>query len=375
MNAPHPARSKLKDARRVVVKVGSALLADIDDDSFVRIAAQIAELKADGRDVVLVSSGSIALGWDLLGYVARPKDLPGLQAAAAAGQGRLISRWESAFGPHGLHVAQILITHSDLASRKRFINARHALERLLERGAIPVVNENDTVAVDEIRFGDNDVLAGSITDLVGADLLILLTGADGFFTADPNVDPSAERIAVVESIDAELEAAAGPPALHGTGGMRTKLDAAKAARALGAPCVIAPGRALDILRHVIAGEDVGTLVVAEPHRGLSARKRWLKNQLRSQGTVRIDAGAERALMRGASLLFAGVKKVEGEFAVGDPVDVVTEGKDAPIGRGLVALSAGDARRVAGLRTEAAREALETPLPDELIHRDDLVLLT
>jgi len=372
----HPARAALKSAKRVVVKVGSALLADDgNEDPFARFAHGVAALLDAGRDVVMVSSGAIALGWPILGYKERPKDLPGLQASAAAGQGRLISRWERAFAPHGRHVAQVLITHGDLASRKRYINARHAVGRLLERGAIPVFNENDTVAVDEIRFGDNDVLAGSITDLVGADLLVLLTGADGFYAADPSVDPTATRIPVIETIDAELWSAAGPAALHGTGGMKTKLKAAETARTLGATTVIAPGRSPDVLTRVLAGEDIGTLVVAAPDGTLGARKRWIKNQLRPLGRIFVDAGAARALRGGASLLFAGVRGVEGEFAVGDPVDVVLEGGEGgAIARGLSALASGDARKVAGLRTDVARATLDVPLPDELIHRDDLVVL-
>ncbi|MBI1949703.1 MAG: glutamate 5-kinase [Deltaproteobacteria bacterium] len=366
------ARDELTAARRVVVKVGSALLAK-SPDAFARLAAQVAALRGRGLEVAVVSSGAIALGLVPLGLSSRPRDLPSLQAAAAAGQSRLMWRWGEAFAAHRLEVAQVLLTHGDLRERRRYLNAKSAMRRLLEAGVIPIVNENDSVSVDEIKLGDNDTLAAEVCGLIDGEVVVLLTGAAGLFTADPSLDPTATRIPEVEVIDDRVRALAGPPAALGTGGMVTKLTAAENAGRHGAGTVIAPGDVDDVLVKVFAGEDLGTLLRAPAGAKESARKRWISTTLRPRGTLYVDEGAERALRKHASLLFAGVREVTGSFQPGDPVDVARAGDRAPFARGLVRLNAEDARRVAGMKTAEA-QAVVAALPDELIHRDDLVLL-
>lgn len=369
-----PAREELRRARSVVVKVGSALLAAREPDPFAGFAAQVARLRADGVRVVLVTSGAIALGFPALGLVERPKDLAGLQAAAAAGQSKLMWRWGEAFARHGVEVAQVLLTHADLRDRRRYLNARQAFLRLLDAGVLPVVNENDTVAVDEIKLGDNDTLAAQVCGLCDAQVVVLLTGAAGLYTADPSVDPTAVRVPVVEVLDDAVRALAGPAARLGTGGMITKLDAAVAAQRHGAGTVIAPGRLDDVLAKVFSGEDVGTLIVAPPGEREGARKRWIGTALRPRGTIFVDDGAEQALTKkNASLLFAGVRTVDGTFLAGDAVNVARAKDGVVFARGLTRLSSPDARLVAGKKTSEAHGLLPA-LPDELIHRDDLVLL-
>jgi glutamate 5-kinase len=362
-------RGDLKSVRRVVVKIGSALLAR-ETDAFARFASEIMALD---REVTVVSSGAIALGFRALGLSERPRDLASLQAAAAAGQSKLMARWAQAFGAHGREVAQILLTHDDLRDRRRYLNARHALLRLLEAGVVPIVNENDTVAVDEIKLGDNDTLAAQVCGLCDASVVVLLTGAAGLFTADPSKDPSAARVPIVEAVTDDIRALAGPPAALGTGGMATKLEAALQAGRHGAATVIAPGAEHGVLARVFAGDDVGTLIKAPAVERGQARKRWISTALRPKGTVLVDEGAERALRKNASLLFAGVRGVDGAFRPGDPVSIARAADGAVFARGLSQLSADDARKVAGKKTAEAH-ALVDALPDELIHRDDLVLL-
>lgn len=366
------ARPELKEARRVVVKIGSALLAG-SDDPFVSYAAQIAALRGRGVSVVLVSSGAIALGFPSLGLSQRPKDLAGLQASAAAGQSKLMWRWGEAFQAHGLHVAQILLTHADLRDRRRYLNARQAFTRLLDCGVVPIVNENDTVAVDEIKLGDNDTLAAQVCGLCDAQVVVLLTGAPGLYTADPSLDATAVRVPIVEVLDDAVRKLAGAAANLGTGGMVTKLEAAAQAQTHGASTVIAPGRLADVVARVFDGDDVGTLIRAPAVDRSSARKRWIGTALRPKGTVLVDEGAERALRKNASLLFAGVCAVEGTFAPGDAVHIARIDDGTPFARGLTRLSSADARAVAGRKTADAH-ALVDALPDELVHRDDLVLL-
>ncbi len=362
-------RAALTHAKRVVVKVGSALLAD-GGDAFVRIAQQVVALRARGISVVLVSSGAIALGLSALKYATRPKDLASLQACAAAGQSKLMALWDDAFARHDVAVAQVLLTHEDLRHRHRYLNARQALFKLVERGAVAVVNENDTVATAEIKLGDNDTLAAQVCGLVDADLVVLLTQSAGLFTADPSLDASATRIATVDDIDA-VRVFAGGAAAFGTGGMVTKLDAAAIARAHGASTVIAPGRAPDVLLHICAGDDVGTWLTVPPDGKAGARKRWILTTLRSRGVLVVDDGAVRALNNDASLLSAGVLRVEGDFGAGDAVDVVTV-DGVVLAKGLVALSADDARRVQGKKSAEAAALLGHDPPDALIHKDDLV---
>jgi len=366
-------RAALSSCRRIVVKIGSALLAD-GPPAFARFAEEIALLRREGRDVVVVSSGAIALGYPLLGYAERPTDLAGQQASAAAGQGKLIQAWATACAAHGIEVAQILLTHGDLEHRRRYVNARHAMERLLACGALPIVNENDTVSVAEIKLGDNDVLAAAVCGLTAAQLVVLLTGAEGLFTANPSVDPRAARVPFVDEITDEIRALAGPPARLGTGGMVTKLRAAEQARTHGAATVVAPGRRAGVLAAVLRGDDVGTLFAAPTLPAERAKKRWIRTALRARGTLVVDAGASRALRAGKSLLLAGVRAVQGDFASGAPVDLLVEGDVEPFARGIVALASSDVRRVLGRTRDDARTILGGTLPGELIHRDNLVLI-
>ena len=367
-------RSGLSAARRVVIKIGSALLAR-DRACFGQIAHDVKSLRNQGIEVVLVSSGAVALGLSALGYSERPGDLAGLQAAAAAGQGELLSRWGQALSVFDLSAAQVLLTHADLQDRRRYLNARSALLRLIERGVVPVVNENDTVSVEELRFGDNDELAAEVCGLVSADLVILLTVADGLYTADPSEDPSARLVPVVHGIDDAILAMAGPPAKFGTGGMVTKVAAAQIARRHGAATVIAPGAKEGVVLSVLAGDDVGTLFVGPKEPPERARKRWIATTLRPDGVVVVDAGAKQALLGAASLLMAGVREVRGAFARGDVVDVCAQGEEVPFARGITTLSAEQARSVMGLKSAQVREALGGLAPSELISRDDLALLS
>jgi glutamate 5-kinase len=375
-------RADLAAVRRVVVKVGSALLAkDIDgEDPFVVLARQLEALHARGIEVVVVSSGAIALGLAPMGFTERPKDLAGLQAAAAVGQSRLMAKWAAAFASvsssrtQGRAVAQLLLTHADLRDRRRYLNARQAMLRLLDAGVVPIINENDTVAVEEIKLGDNDTLAAAVCGLVGASAVVLLTGAAGLYTADPGVDPSAVRVPVVHVVDDSVRALAGPAARLGTGGMITKLDAAVAAQRHGAATLIAPGKLHDVLVKLLQGDDIGTLITVPESALEPARKRWIATTLRPKGTLLVDEGAARALRESASLLFAGVREVQGEFVVGDAVAIAHVDDGRVFARGLVRLTSKDARRVAGKKTVDARAQSSEPLPDELVHRDDLVIL-
>jgi glutamate 5-kinase len=364
-------RAELTAARRVVVKIGSALLTE--PSAFDRFATQVAALRTRGMSVVVVSSGAIALGFPALGLAQRPRDLAGLQAAAAAGQSKLMWRWGEAFHKHGAEVAQVLLTHADLRDRRRYLNARQAFLRLLEAGVVPIVNENDTVAVDEIKLGDNDTLAAQVCGLCDAQVVVLLTGAAGLFTADPSKDPNAQRVPIVDELTDSVRKLAGAAAALGTGGMVTKLEAAAQAQTHGAATVIAPGRLDDVLAKVFSGDDVGTLIRARGADRERARKRWIGTALRPRGTVFVDDGAARALRKNASLLFAGVREVEGEFVPGDAIHIAHVDDRAVFARGLTRLSAHDAKTVAGKKTAEAH-ALVAALPDELVHRDDLVLL-
>ena len=369
-------RERLAHAKRLVVKIGSGVLTRdgrFHGRTLSRLAREIAASRADGRTVVVVSSGAIALGVEALGLPRRPRDIAGLQSAAAVGQARLVDRWSRAFARHGVTVAQVLLTHADLHARTRYLNARHTLGRLLLQGVVPVVNENDSVAVEEIRVGDNDLLAGLVTGLVGADLLVLLTDIDGVYTGDPRVDREARRLPVIDPADPAVRAAARRTrSAVGTGGMATKVRAAAMAADLGVPAVIAGGRRRGVLARVLAGEDEGTLVRAGPAR-LTGRKGWLAHATRPKGRVVVDAGARRALEeRHSSLLPSGVRAVEGRFDEGDPVAVADEA-GAVFAVGLTSYGADALRRIAGRRTSEIAGILGFRTLDEVIHRDDLVL--
>jgi glutamate 5-kinase len=371
-------RSVVTDARRIVVKVGSSLVTNegrgLDLEAISRWAGQIASLMQTGKSVVLVSSGAIAEGMQRLGWSRRPKQVHELQAAAAVGQMGLAQAYESRFGEYGCHSAQVLLTHADLADRVRYLNARSTLFTLLAFGVVPVINENDTVVTDEIKFGDNDTLGSLVTNLVEADVLVILTDQTGLFTADPRRDPGAQLIADAQAGDPRLEEmAGGAGSAIGRGGMITKVLAAKRAARSGAHTVIASGREPDVLLRLARGERIGTQPSAAVP-VLTARKQWLADHLQLRGRVVLDDGAARALRSGGkSLLPIGVTEVQGEFARGDVIACLdTHG--AEVARGLVNYSAAQARQIARRPTaeiEAILGFIEEP---ELIHRDNLVLV-
>lgn len=358
----------------MVVKLGTNALTHATGrfhrPHFEKLASELLAL-GEGRQLIVVSSGAIALGVERLGLSARPKDMPGKQACAAVGQSRLMRAWEEALAP--TVVAQVLLTHSDMQDRRRYLNARHALERLIEHGVVPVINENDTVSVDEIKFGDNDTLAGLVAGLVQADALIILSDVDGLYDADPRTNPDARRIPLVERVTPEMvKAAGGSGSAVGTGGMVTKLKAAARVTELGLRCVIAEGHRSGALTGLFAGDDVGT--VFEPtatHR--DARAAWIAHALKPRGTLLVDAGARVALIeKKKSLLPSGIREVTGQFAHGDPVDLC--GPDGqPFARGLVAYGADDLRRIAGKKSAQIEAVLGWRGLDEAVHRDDLVV--
>ena len=364
-------RQEIAGARRLVVKVGSALLADASSDIFQSLSQEIVALMQKDVEVVLVSSGAIALGWSHLGLRKRPHTLPLLQAAAATGQTALMSKWQTHFEKSDIPLGQILLTHGDMRDRKRYLNAKFALEALLQKRVLPVVNENDTVSVEEIRFGDNDALAADVAGLLSCPLLVLLTRADGVMTEPPEASSSAQRISAIQTPGDLSAYNLGGTNTLGTGGMQTKLIAASAAQQHGAATVIADGRKSGILSSILAGADIGTFVpgpIDNPHK---ARKRWISQTLRAQGKVIVDAGAKAALVKGASLLFAGVVSIKGDFDAGDAVDIYCEEESAPFGRGLITLAAFEATKLAGVKSWDAQKQHSEPLPGQLIHRDDM----
>ncbi len=370
-------RKRLQSARRVVLKVGSALLVDadtgaLDETWLVALAADIARLRGRGQQVIVVSSGAIALGSRRLGLAVRRNRLDESQAAAAVGQIQLARAWRNVLGEHELEVAQILLTLDDSDDRRRFINARNTLETLLRLGCVPVVNENDTVATAEIRYGDNDRLAARVAQMISADVLVLLSDVEGLYSADPRLDQTAQFIAEVAQIDARITAVAGGASTpFGSGGMATKVAAAQIATAAGCAMVIGLGRREAPVAALEAGRPcTWFLAAASP---VAARKHWLAGMLTPAGTLVVDAGAARALAAGSSLLPAGVLRVEGEFARGAVVRLVaTEGRE--IGRGLVGYPAEEARRIAGHHSREIADLLGYRGRDALVHRDDMVLV-
>lgn len=368
----------LPSAHRIVVKVGSSLVTNdgrgLDHQALGRWAAEIAALARLGRQVVLVSSGAIAEGVSRLGWAKRPHALHELQAAAAVGQMGLVEAYERCFRQHGLKTAQILLTHDDLSDRTRYLNARSTLLTLLALGVIPIINENDTVATTEIKFGDNDTLGALVTNLIEADALVILTDQRGLYTADPRKVPDAEFVHEAEAGLPELEAMAGGAGSGvGTGGMYTKIIAAKRAARSGAHTIIASGREADVLTRLVEGESIGTQLTARTNR-IAARKQWLADHLQLRGTLTLDAGAVRALReQGTSLLPIGVVRVEGEFHRGEMVRCL-DGEGAEVARGLVNYDAADARRIMRLPTGQIEAVLGFVDEPELIHRDNLVVL-
>jgi glutamate 5-kinase len=371
-------KTVLTQSKRIVVKVGSSLVTNqgtgLDMGALGNWAKQIATLRTQGCEVVLVSSGAIAEGMQRLGWKQRPSAVHELQAAAAVGQMGLVQAYESCFRQHQLNAAQVLLTHADLADRERYLNARSTLRTLLKLGVIPIINENDTVVTDEIKFGDNDTLGALVANLIEADALIILTDQEGLYTADPRKDTSATLISVALAGDAKLEAMAGGAGSHiGRGGMITKVLAAKRAARSGAHTVIASGHERDVLPRLLQGESIGTLLTTTSL-SLDARKQWLADHLQVSGKVMLDAGAVRVLRNdGKSLLPIGVTQVNGEFQRGAVVAVLdTDGHD--IARGLINYSAAEARRIAGKASGEIENILGYVDEPELIHRDNLVLL-
>ena len=366
----------LAGARRLVVKIGSALLVDersgrVHRPWLAALADDIADLRRRGIEVVIVSSGAIAVGREHLRLTGRPLRLEEKQAAAATGQIRLAHAYEEILGWHDLTVAQLLLTLDDTESRRRHLNARNTIDQLLALGAVPLINENDTVTTTEIRFGDNDRLAARVAQMISADTLVLLSDIDGLYTADPRRDPSARRLDVVHEVTADIEAMAGeaPPG-YSSGGMVTKLGAARIALSAGCRMAIARGTHSHPLRALVQGAAcTWFLPAAEPR---TARKRWIAGALKPTGALTIDDGARAALARGSSLLPAGVVAVEGDFLRGDAVAVrMRDGR--AVGRGLSAYAAEDARRIAGHKSGEIEAILGYRGRDEMIHRDDLVL--
>ncbi len=371
-------RESLAKTRLWVVKIGSALLTaegqGLDKDALQGWVKQMADWMQQGNQLVLVSSGAVAEGMCRMGWTVRPDSLHELQAAAAIGQMGLVQAWESCFQQHGLHTAQVLVTHDDLSNRRRYLNARSTLQTLLSLGVVPVVNENDVVANEELRFGDNDTLAALVANLIEADLLILLTDQSGLFDADPRTSPQAKLIEHARVDDHRLDAFAGDTGGGlGSGGMQTKLRAARLAARSGTATIIASGREEDALVGIAAAKPLGTLLVSaqEPD---AARKRWLAAQLQANGTLTLDDGAVKVLREsGSSLLAVGVTAVAGRFSRGEMVVCVnTAGQE--VARGLVNYSADETRRLAGKPSREFENILGYMDEEELIHRDNLVIL-
>jgi glutamate 5-kinase len=372
-------RQIAKDAKRWVIKIGSALLtndgAGLDRNAIDSWVEQIAALLAEGKEVVLVSSGAIAEGIVRLGWKTRPNSIHELQAAASVGQMGLIQAYESSFKRFDHHTAQILLDHDDMASRQRYLNARGVLQTLMNLSVVPIVNENDTVVTDEIRFGDNDSLAALVANLIDADMLVILTDKDGLYSANPDRDPSATLISQAMATDPSLDSlAGGSSGTLGRGGMVTKLQAARLAARSGCNTIIVGGRNVNILHAVAAGDEVGTLLSAD-QKPLAARKQWLAGHLQVKGQLVLDAGAVKVLTeQGRSLLAVGVSRVVGTFTRGELVSCL-DSDGTEIARGLVNYNSDEAERIKGQSTESISEILGYREDDELIHRDNLVVST
>ena len=367
----------LKNFRRIVIKIGSGVLtgqgSGLDDTLMAGLAGQIARLRQDGKEVVIVSSGAIAAGRRKLGLEERPRTIPQKQATAAVGQSRLMHAYENAFDPHGFTVAQLLLTRDDLANRHRFLNARATINTLLGYGVIPIINENDTVAVDEIKFGDNDNLSALVTNLADAQLLLILTDIDGFYDADPRSNPDARLIHTVKKITREVEQAAGGTGSSvGTGGMATKVAAAKRAGEYGVPTFMLNGTQPELIARALAGEEVGTLFLPAG-KSLTSRKHWIAHTLRTSGRIIVDAGARSALAgHGRSLLPSGIVRVEGRFDRGACVRV-SGADEVEFCRGIVDYSSAEIQAILGHRSNEIEEILGYRYTDEIIHRDNLVV--
>lgn len=366
---------RLAPFRRIVIKIGSSLLVSpktgLNAAWLQSLADDIAALRNAGHEILIVSSGAIALGRGILGLTRRALKLDDSQAAAAAGQIALARFYAEALATHGLNAGQILLTLSDTEERRRYLNARATIDRLLKLGAVPIINENDTVATTEIRYGDNDRLAARVATMVTADLLILLSDVDGLYTAPPGKDPDARFIDHIEQITPAVEAMAGDAGTElSRGGMKTKIEAGRIATAGGAAMAIASGKKTHPVAALDRGERASWFAAAESP--VTARKKWIGGQLELAGALELDAGAERALYSGKSLLPAGVRKIRGEFSRGDVVALVNE-TGSEIGRGIIAYDAGETRQIAGRKSADIVSILGYERRSELIHRDDMTL--
>jgi glutamate 5-kinase len=372
-------KALISRAKRVVIKIGSSVLTneygEISEGVFDEIAREISNVKSRGIEPIVVSSGAIAAGMKKLRLREKPRDILMKQAVAACGQSTLMWYYEKAFSAFGEKVAQILLTHDALSIRKRFLNARKTLFTLLEIGVIPIVNENDTIAVEEIVFGDNDKLAALVTNLVEADLLVLLTDIDGLYNKNPRSHADAELISVIDEIDKRIEEIAGETlGRTTTGGMKTKIEASKTAAAFGIPTIIANGKRPNTLLEIFSGKENGTLLL--PAKGkLKSRKHWIAFTLKSSGEIVIDEGAKRAIaLLGKSLLPSGIKKILGDFEIGELVRCVDE-TGIEVARGLTSYSSDEIRKIAGAKTSDIEKILGYKYSDEVIHRNDLVVMS
>ena len=378
MTQEHPREAILKTVKGIVIKIGSGVLTlsggGLDSKVFKGLAREISLLKKNGYKPTIVSSGAIAAGMQELGLTERPKSIPQKQAAAAVGQSLLMRNYQRSFAEHHQKVAQVLLTHDDLNSRKRYLNARNTLFSLINYGVIPVINENDSVAVEEIKFGDNDNLSALTTNLIEADLLLILTDIDGLYDKTPSHREDARRISVVKEIDHEIEGVAGDTtSTTSIGGMITKVQAAKKAAIFGVPTIVANGKVEGTITKVIAGEDIGTLFLAKGSR-MTSRKHWIAFAVRPKGEILVDRGAQEAIIeRGKSLLPSGMLHVRGRFEIGDSVSLVKlDGLE--FARGLVNYCSSETIMIKGLKTGEIESKLGYKYYDEIIHRDDLVLL-
>lgn len=372
-------RATLKDVKRIVIKVGSSTITygngKRNFSRIDRLAREIADLANQGKEIILVSSGAVAVGVDRLGLAAKPKTIPGKQAAAAVGQGVLMHTYEKIFAEYGQIVAQVLLTRMDSVDRHRYTNSRNTFLALLEHKVIPIVNENDVVAIDELKIGDNDNLSALVAGIVDADLLIILSDIDGLYTANPQNDPNAKLVPEVTDITPEIEASAGDAGSKvGTGGMFTKIQAAKMATSSGINMVIASGEEKDAISRILEGEEIGTLFVSRENR-LQFRKRWLAFGARIAGKIVVDDGCAKAVRKagGCSILPAGITDVEGEFEAGNTISVVNK-NGHELARGLANYSSEELDMIKGAKTSEIENILGHKHFDEVIHRDDLVIL-
>ncbi|WP_371371513.1 glutamate 5-kinase [Sporomusa aerivorans] len=371
-------RENLSDAQRIVVKVGTSTLTHATGKlnllRIEKLARELSDLANQGKQIILVSSGAVSAGMERLGLKTKPKTIPEKQAAAAVGQGILLHIYEKIFGEYGQIVAQVLLTRADSVNRKRYTNSRNTLMALLNQGVIPIINENDAVSIDELKIGDNDTLSAMVASIIDADLLIILSDVEGVFTANPQSDPDATLLSEITDITPAVEAlAGGPGTLQGTGGMYTKIQAAKIAVNSGVTMVIASGAQDGIVRDVLAGNKLGTIFISKENR-LQIRKRWLAFGVRVSGKITVDTGCEQALLKGgSSLLAAGVAAVDGDFELGNTVSIVSGG-GRELARGIANYCADDIRKIMGAHTHEICDLLGSKPFDEIVHRDNMVLL-